>query len=165
MDKPGVLVVGPGWVAGQHLQAYLSNGQVEVKAIAGVLPEDKERANTYMDKMGFKCAYFSDYETALSQPDIQIVSVCTINHLHYEQSLAALQAGKHVLAEKPLCFTAEEAQELAGEATTRNLYTHVGHVVRFYPAIQGLYSLVRSGDLGEVFYCESGYWHEIIGEW
>jgi len=165
MGKLGVLVVGPGWVAGQHLKAYLLNPHTEIRAVAGVLHEDRDRAHAYMESLGFKCPYFDDYETALNRSDTQIVSVCTINHLHYSQTLAALEAGKHVLVEKPLCFTAEEASRLAAEAQSRKLITHVGHVVRFYPAIVGLHSLVESGELGEIFYCESGYWHEIIGAW
>jgi predicted dehydrogenase len=64
-----------------------------------------------------------------------------------------------------MCFSQQESIRLTQEAASRKLHTQVGHVVRFYPAIQSLYSLVSSGDLGEVFYCESGYWHEIIGAW
>lgn len=165
MDKLGVLVVGPGWVAGQHIRAYLNNPWTQVRALAGVLPEDRDRARHYMQSLDFHCEYYQDYEQALLRDDIQIVAVCTINHLHFPQGLAALEAGKHVFLEKPMCFTAEQGRRLVEAAAERNLTTQVGHVVRYYPAVAGLHSLIRRGAIGEVFYCESGYWHEIKGAW
>lgn len=165
MEKLGVLVVGPGWVAGQHIRAYLKNPWTELRALAGVLPEDRDRARKYMTELNFSCEYYDDYEAALKRADIDIVAVCTINHLHFPQGLAALQAGKHTFLEKPMCFTPAEGRQLVDAAATRGLTTYVGHVVRHYPAVAGLHSMIRRGAIGKVYYCESGYWHEIKGAW
>lgn len=165
MKKLGVMVVGPGWVAGQHILSFAGNKNCEIRVIAGVLPEDEARAKAYMEKHGFRCDYTADYESALQREDVDIVAVCTINHLHFSQTLAAIKAGKHVLVEKPLCFSNAEARLLADATLEQGVKTHVGHVVRFYPAIAGLHNFIRHEGIGEIFYCEADYWHEIIGPW
>ena len=165
MKKLGVMIVGPGWVAGQHILSFLGNDESEIRVIAGVLPEDEARARGYMEQYGFQCDFTDDYESALERDDVDVVAVCTINHLHFSQSLSAIEAGKHVLVEKPLCFDMKEARVLVDACLEQGVKTHVGHVVRFYPAITGLYNFVRRGGIGEIYYCESDYWHEIIGAW
>jgi predicted dehydrogenase len=165
MEDLGVMVVGPGWVAGQHIMSYARNPHTEIRVIAGMLPEDAARAAGYMEQYGLHCEYTDDYEAALKREDIDLVAVCTINHLHYEQGLAAVQAGKHVFVEKPLCFNSQELEALTGAVKEQVVQTQVGHVVRYYPAIVGLRNFLRSGAIGEVCYCECDYWHEIIGEW
>ena len=96
MSKLGVMVVGPGWVAGQHIMSYVRNSNTSIRVIAGMVPEDQSRAESYMNQYGFECDYTEDYEEALKRNDVDIVAVCTINHLHYSQSLAAVEAGKAV---------------------------------------------------------------------
>jgi len=164
-DKLGVLVVGPGWVAGEHIKSYVANPHAEIRAIAGMIPEDKERAANYMKQHGFQCDYTDDYEKALARDDIDIVEVCTINFLHYEQGLAAIQAGKHTFIEKPLCFSMDETKALAAATREKGVTTHVGHICRYYPAVLGLWQFIRDGGIGDIFYCESDYWHEIVGAW
>ena len=89
MKKLGVMIVGPGWVAGQHILSFLGNNESEIRVIAGVLPEDEARARGYMEQYGFQCDFTDDYESALERDDVDIVAVCTINHLHFSQSLSA----------------------------------------------------------------------------
>jgi predicted dehydrogenase len=165
MSELGVLVVGPGWVAGQHIMSYVRNPNTVIRTIVGMVPEDRSRAESYMNEYGFECAYTDDYEAALKRGDIDIVAVCTINHLHYRQSLAAIEAGKHTFVEKPLCFTPAELQNLVTSAEKQGVQTHVGHVIRYYPAIVGLKNFLDGGGIGEISYCECDYWHEIIGDW
>jgi predicted dehydrogenase len=130
-----------------------------------MVPEDKSRARSYMDQYGFACDYTEDYLEALKRDDIDIVAVCTINHLHYRQSLAAIEAGKHTFVEKPLCFCLEELRNLVRAAEGKDVQTHVGHVIRYYPAIVGLKNFLSGGGIGDVSYCECDYWHEIVGDW
>jgi len=165
MKKLGVLIVGPGWVAGEHIKSYCMNDSTEIRCIAGMIPEDKERAEAYMEEHGFQCDYTEDYEKALARGDIDVVAVCTINYLHYEQALAAIQAGKHTFVEKPLCFNLDQLRALKAETEKRGVQTQVGHVCRWYPAVVGLKNFIDSGGIGDVFYGESDYWHEIIGPW
>jgi predicted dehydrogenase len=67
--------------------------------------------------------------------------------------------------EKPLCFNLRELRALTEAVERKAVTTHVGHVIRYYPAIVGLHNYLVAGGIGEVFYCECDYWHEIIGEW
>lgn len=165
MSELGVLVVGPGWVAGQHIMSYVKNPNTTIRVIAGMVPEDRARAQSYMNQYRFECDYTDDYEGALTRNDIDVVAVCTINHLHYRQTLSAVEAGKHTFVEKPLCFSPKELRTLVSAVQATNVQTHVGHVIRYYPAIVGLRNFLARGGIGEVSYCECDYWHEIIGEW
>ena len=165
MAKYGALVIGPGWVAGEHIRGLCLDPRTEIRAVAGMIPEDKPRAQQYMRQYGFQADYVDDFARALSRDDIDLVHVCTINHLHYEQALAALQAHKHVLVEKPLCLTLEQLRRLTDAQSNTNALSHVGHVCRFYPAVVGLKNFLDAGHIGDVFYAESDYWHEILGAW
>ena len=165
MRELGVMIVGPGWVAGQHIMSYVKNPRTAIRVIVGMIPEDRNRAEAYMKEYGFECEYTEDYEGAVSRNDIDIVAVCTINHLHYQQTLAAVDNGKHTFVEKPLCFNLDELRHLVKQVEEQSVQTQVGHVVRYYPAIVGLHNYLTSGGIGEIYYCECDYWHEIIGEW
>jgi predicted dehydrogenase len=163
--KLGVMVVGPGWVAGEHIKSFVANKNTEVRCIVGILPEDRDRARAYMHKYGFQCDYTEDYAGALARRDIDIVSICTINSAHAPQALQAVRAAKHVLVEKPLCLTFDHLKQLRTETQRMGVGTHVGHVCRYYPAPRALYNFIREGAIGEVFYVESDYWHDIKGIW
>ena len=119
MADYGAMVIGPGWVAGEHVKGYCQDPRTEIRAIVGCVPEDKARAEAYMAEFGFRADYYEDLDQALARDDIQIVSVCTFNCMHYEQTLACIQAGKNVLCEKPLCFTVAEAEELKALADAK----------------------------------------------
>ena len=167
-DKLGVMVIGPGWVGEEHVMAHAKDPRTEVRVIAGTpgVEADAARAKEYMERYGVQAEYTEDYERALSRDDIQIVAVCTRNYQHYAQTLASLEAGKHVFIEKPLCFTLEEARTLGDLARKKALTTHVGYVVRYYPAMRGLWRMVHEQKMiGDIFYAEADYWHEMIGPW
>ena len=118
-----------------------------------------------MKQFNFKADYYDCLDKALQRDDVQMASVCTINFLHYEQAVACLQAGKHVMVEKPLCFTQQQNKHLRDLCRKTGLRSHVGHVCRFYPAVVGLKNFIDAGHIGEVFYVEADYWHEIKGDW
>lgn len=165
MAKYGAMVIGPGWVAGEHIKGYCKDPRTEIRAIVGMVPEDRSRAEQYMKQFNFRADYYDSLDAALKRDDIHVASVCTINFLHYEQTVACLQAGKHVMVEKPLCFTQQQNKHLRDLARQTGLRTQVGHVCRFYPAVVGLKNFVDAGHIGEVFYVEADYWHEIKGAW
>lgn len=161
----GVLLLGPGWVAGEHIKGYCQSPDTEIRSIVGMLPKDKEAGKNYMREYSFHADYSKNYEKELERDDIDIVSICVINHLHYATALRAIQAGKHVLVEKPLCFTLDQLKELKETAEHEDVITMVGHVGRWYPSIANAHKLVEQEKLGEIFYGESDYWHEVYGEW
>jgi predicted dehydrogenase len=168
MKKLGVLIIGPGWVAGEHIKAYCHNPHTEVRAIAAARPgaSQRERAEAYCDRFRLRsCRVEPDWRAALGRLDIQIVSVCSISFHHYEQALAALKARKHLLLEKPVCFSLKELKTLARAYKSARVRMSVGHILRYYPAVRKLHTLFKAGTIGAPYYMEADYWHEVMGAW
>jgi len=165
MAELGAAVIGPGWVAGEHVKGYCRDPRTEIKVIVGMIPEDRERAEKYMAEYGFKADYIESVEDLCGRDDVDVVSVCTRNYLHFENAMPCIRAGKHVLVEKPLCMNQEENKAFRAAALEAGVKTHVGYVARFYPAVVGLKNFLDSGGIGDVFYAECDYWHEMIGAW
>jgi predicted dehydrogenase len=91
----------------------------------------------------------------LDDPDVNAVAIATPVSSHFELGMAALEAGKHVLLEKPLAATSMEAARLIAEAEARRLTLMVDHTFVYTPAVQKIRELTRSGDLGEIYYYDS----------
>ena len=161
----GVIVVSPGWVAGEHIRAFHHNPHTHLAAMVVSRESERRRAEQYQKRFGFECRVTEDYDDALAMEETGIVTVCSINCFHYRHTLAALEAGKHVLVEKPMALKPEEVTHLCNAARRAEVATMVGHVVRYYPAIKALHKLVAGGQLGEVFHVECDYWHEIAPGW
>jgi predicted dehydrogenase len=168
MKKLGVAVVGPGWVAGEHIKAYLANPHVELRAI--VLSRNsasqRKRAQEYVRKFRLKNVRVErDWHKALKAGDIDLVSVCSINCFHFEQACEALKNRKHLLLEKPMCFSEKELAILKQLYRAARVKASVSHVVRYYPALRKINEITRTGKLGSIYYIEADYWHEVVGAW
>lgn len=151
MEKVRVGLIGCGSISDAHLQAYAANPQVKLVAVCDL---NVERARTAASKYEIAGVY-SDYRELLADPNIDAVSVCTWNNSHAEISIAALRAGKHVLCEKPLCKTVDEA--LAIEQTVRETgkILQVGYVRRHASNIDVLKRFIDAGDLGGIYYAKA----------
>ena len=160
--KLGALIIGTGWVANEHINGCLRNPHTEVRGLCDIV---SGKAEAVRDKLGLKCATCTDYKELISREDIDVVSICSINNAHYEQAKAVIMAGKHVLVEKPLCFTLQESKELRDLTVEKKVKTAVGFVGRWYSAIKGLKKMVDAGAIGEPFYVECDYWHQIAPGW
>ncbi|HUU29506.1 MAG TPA: Gfo/Idh/MocA family oxidoreductase [archaeon] len=165
MSSLGTLVVAPGWVAGEHIRAFNGNPHTHVAAIAAFRDSERKRAEEYQKAFGFECRVTDNYLDALKMEEVEIVTICSINSLHYEHTLAALKAKKHVLVEKPIALTLEQVSELCVLARQAEAATMVGHIVRYFPAIRSMHNLVEKGALGEVFHVETDYWHQLSAGW
>ena len=104
MGKLGVGIVGPGWAGGEHIKAYMNNPNVEIVALCG---RDEGRTKARSEEHDLECGIYTDYEEMLKRDDIHIVSICTPNNLHVSQGVAAAQAGKHILMEKPMALNVD----------------------------------------------------------
>lgn len=167
-SRLGVAVIGPGWVAGEHLKAWLANPYTELKAI--VLSRESvsqmERARAYVRQYGLgQVRIERDLRHALEKPDIDVVSVCSINCFHFEQACEALRQRIHLLLEKPMCFNERELSVLRKLHRESGVKAMVSHVVRYYPALREIHRIARSGRLGDIYYIEADYWHEVVGAW
>ena len=158
----GVLIIGTGWVSGEHISAYMNNPHTEIRGLCNIHPEKAEKVRI---KYGLDCPVGSDYRELLKHRDIDIASVCTVHSTHYDEAAASLEAGKHVMVEKPLCLTFEQALHLKELTAKTGRKTAVGFVARWYPAIRSLKKMVDAGMIGEPYYIESDYWHEVAPGW
>jgi predicted dehydrogenase len=151
MSKIRVGVIGAGSISNVHLTAYQANPDVELVAVCDL---NGERAQEKADQYGAARTY-TDYRELLAAHDIDAVSVCTWNNTHAEISIAALQAGKHVLCEKPLCKTVAEAEAVQEAVRESGKLLQVGYVRRFGQNVQTLRKFIDAGELGEIYYAKA----------
>jgi predicted dehydrogenase len=136
-----------------HTEAIRRLGNVEV---AGVVGTSEQRAKRFADQFYIEHSS-ADYHKFLSDPTIDCVHVCTPNSLHFEMSMAALNAGKHVLCEKPLASSAKEAEQMISLAQeTRRAHCTL-YNIRSYPQVQNMRRLCEAGELGEILVVQGTY--------
>ena len=96
-----------------------------------------------------------DYCDLLADPDIEAVVIATPARSHYPLTKDALEAGKHVLVEKPLAMSSQEAKELIALAEERKRVLMVGHIFEYHPAVRKIKSLIDQGEMGQIYYIYS----------
>lgn len=138
-------IVGGGFIGRVHAKAVLAHGAT----LGAVLAADPETTSAVVRELGADRVYAS-YAEMLADPEIDLVHICTPNHLHFAQAMAAIQAGKHVICEKPLGISPIETAELVAAAETAGVVAAVPFVYRFYPAVRDARVRARSGELGEI---------------
>jgi predicted dehydrogenase len=141
-------VVGTGFIGAVHVEALRRLG-VEV---AGVVGSSPERAQAKM-----VAPVIDSYEQLLEDDRVDIVHLTTPNHLHYAQVKQALDAGKHVVCEKPLAMTSHQSAELVELAAQDGLVHCTNFNIRFYPQVQQARALVADGAVGAVWNVHGGY--------
>lgn len=141
-----VAVIGSGSMGRNHTRVYSELPEADLVAIADA---SEATANTVAGQFGIKA--YSDYRTLLEKERPDAVTIAVPTALHHQVALAALQAGAHVLVEKPIAATLEEGRDLIAKARSANRLLMVGHIVRFNPAIQVLKAKLQAGDLGRIF--------------
>ncbi len=148
--KVRVGFIGAGGIAGTHIKWLRPIDGVEVVALADPAPGACER---HIKQNGLEGAQtFEDYRDMLRLKEIDAVSVCTPNWLHYKPTIAALKAGKHVLVEKPMAMRAREAAKMCETAKACGRTLTIGFQQRFSPQAQFLRRAVAEGELGDVVY-------------
>jgi predicted dehydrogenase len=142
-----------------HLQAYQSVPNAEVAAVAS--SDERKRSGDLsaiqgnLDRPGEAmdfgdAALYATVEEMLADPNVNAVDLCLPSHLHASTTLKALEAGKHVLVEKPMALTGEECDRMVEAARSNGKVLMVAQVLRFWPDYARTREIVRSGDLGPV---------------
>ena len=146
-------IIGSGGIAVSHAKAYLAMDDVQIVGVADVVPG---KAREFINNLAIEGAQaFEDHKQMLDL-DIDGVSICTPNIAHHMTSIDALHAGKNVLVEKPLSVTLDQGIEMVQVAKKTGKMLSVGFQPRYDPNMQTVTSIVKSGQLGDIYYVEVG---------
>jgi predicted dehydrogenase len=153
MKKIKVGVIGAGFIGPAHIEALRRLPGLEVVAVAG---SSEAKGKAKAEELGVDQG-FGDHRKLLEMKDIEVVHICTPNHLHYPQTKDALAAGKHVVCEKPLAVSVKEARELVALADASGRVCAVHFNIRYYPLLAHIRAMIRSGELGEIYSIQGSY--------
>ncbi|MCM3746494.1 Gfo/Idh/MocA family oxidoreductase [Paenibacillus pasadenensis] len=152
--KLRVGIIGCGGIAnGKHFPALSGNKNVEIVAFCDI---DLEKAREAAAKYGAENAgVYADYTELLKDSSLDVVHVCTPNDSHAEISIAALEAGNHVMCEKPMAKTAAEARAMLEASRRTGKKLTIGYNNRYRTDSQHLKKVCEAGDLGEIYYARA----------
>ena len=145
MKTVNVGVIGVGAMGENHVRVYHKMEEANLLAVSDV----SERALKKIEKK-YGAKGYTDYNALLENPEIEAVSVCVPTTFHYSVVMEAIKHKKHVLVEKPIAFTLEEAEEMIAAAKEAGVMLATGHVERFNPAVQKAKELIEDGVIGDV---------------
>jgi predicted dehydrogenase len=144
-------LIGAGFIGEIHARAIRSAGAV-LTAVADGAPD---RTLVAASRLGARAALSA--EDLISSPDVDVVHICTPNHLHAELTRRAIRAGKHVVCEKPLATTSAEADDLAAQAELAGVVAAVPFIYRYYPMVREARARVLDGSTGPVRIIHGSY--------
>ncbi len=151
--KLKVGVVGVGNIAQSHIAAYLADPHAELYALCDI---NEERLKKNGEKYGITRLY-TDVEEMVKLEELDAVSICTWNCAHAPCAIAALNAGKHVLCEKPMALNAAQAEEMKAAAERAGKLLMIGFVRRYGNDMHILKEFIDSDALGDVYYAKATY--------
>lgn len=155
--KLRVGIIGTGWIADAHINSYKNMEDVEIVAGADIIPG---KAAAFFKKHGVegvKTDYASHKEMLEDKSlNLDAVSICTYNRQHAPCAIDALKAGIHVLLEKPMCVTTEEAIEIMKAEKESGKVLSIGFQPRLDANMQKIKEIVESGELGKIYYIQTG---------
>lgn len=146
-------MIGCGGIAmGKHLPSLQKMAAVRLTAFFDI---DEPRAQSAAEQFGVEGAkVYASYQELLADPNIDAVHILTPNSTHAEITVSALEAGKHVMCEKPMAKTSEEARLMVEAAKRTGKKLTIGYQNRFRPDSQHLHALCERGDLGEIYFAK-----------
>jgi len=152
--KPNYALIGCGRIAERHAEQMIRTGK-----LLAVCDTIAERAMEFASK--YNCnSYFSLEHLLITEPAVELVSICTPNGLHASQSIAALNAHKHVLCEKPLCLNPQDGRAMIQAAENANRRIFVVKQNRYNPPVVLLKNLLKEDQLGKIFSFQiNGFWN------
>lgn len=162
MKKLGVAVIGTGFWGKNHARVYK---ELELTNLIAICDTNADRAKLIADQYGVKA--YTDSTLMLKNPEIQAISVCTWSTMLAQEALKGLNAEKHVLVEKPMATTTEQAQTLLKTAKANDLHLTVGFLMRFIPGLQQIRDAVATKKIGELVSATAKrvtQWPERIGD-
>jgi predicted dehydrogenase len=147
VSKIKVGLLGGGGIVDAHIRGYRTYADaIEVTAIADVVDETARRRAAELGATAY-----TDFRLMIDEADLDAVDICLPHHLHAEAIVAAAQAGKHILCEKPLCLTVQQADEVQRVVSTAGVTLMCAHNQLFLPAVSTAKQLLEQGMLGTMY--------------
>ncbi|MEU4191997.1 Gfo/Idh/MocA family oxidoreductase [Kribbella sp. NPDC026611] len=145
MIKVGL--IGAGGIASAHIKGYEQHAdRISVTAVADAVEETAKKRGEELN-----ASHYTDYREMLANEELDAVDICLPHHLHRDAIVAAAEAGKHILCEKPLCLSAAEAASVREAVTTNGVTLMCAHNQLFMPAVAKAKELLEAGTLGPVY--------------
>lgn len=141
-------LIGAGMFAKAHMPAYQQfSDRIEMTAVCDIR---EEAAQEYAKDVGAALVY-TDAETMLKEADIDAVDICTIHDQHYANVMAAADAGKHILIEKPMGIQIDECREMLAAADKAGITFMVGQCLRYEAHNRVVHDMIHSGEFGDIW--------------
>ena len=140
MKKLGAAIIGCGWVAEEYVKAFQKDQRSEVRTLVS---RNRANAERYRDRYDLKCTIETDASKMLRQDDVDIVVVSTPHNVHTEYVVAAAEAGKHIIIEKPIALTPEDIHKQREAVRKNKVKTVVSFVLHWNPLLMTIYQLIE----------------------
>jgi predicted dehydrogenase len=146
-----VAVIGTGFIGEVHAKSYK---QIENCSIAAIVSTTEEKGKRFAADFG--ALYFASLDDLIADGEVDCVDICTPTYLHADTAVAAAQAGKHILCEKPLALSLNDADRIMRAVRENNVRAMTGHTIRFWPEYAKAKEIIESGELGKPLhaFCE-----------
>ncbi len=161
MKKYNVGVIGYGWVAGAHIAAINASPYAQVAAVYSSRKLDNAELS---GKHGSKIKAYTDVKAMLKHPGLNVVSICSYPYQHTDHAVAAANAGKHIIIEKPLALSWDDCKKIEAAVKKAGVKSCVCFECRYSNQFQATKALIDQGVLGDLHYGEVDYYHG-IGPW
>ena len=158
MERLGVGIIGCGAVAQEYVKAFKKDDRSEIRALVSRNCANAER---YRDRYDLDCAIETDAAEMLRRKDTDIVVVCTPHNQHTKYAVAAAEAGKHIIIEKPVAITLEDMRKQQQAVKKAEVKTLVSFVLHWNPLLITIDQLIAQGVFGNIFMVEVDYMHRI----
>ncbi|MHC4750711.1 MAG: Gfo/Idh/MocA family protein [Planctomycetota bacterium] len=158
MQKLGAAIIGCGWVAEEYVKAFQKDNRSEIRTLVS---RNRANAERYKDRYDLQCNIETDASRMLQQSDVDIVVVCTPHNVHTEYVVAAAEAGKHIIIEKPVALIPDEVRQQQEAVRKSKVKTIVGFVLHWNPLLITIDRLISEGVFGDIFFVEVDYMHRI----
>jgi len=161
MKKYNVGIIGYGWVASAHIAAINASSQAQVTAVYSSRQLDSAEVSA---RAGSSVRTYRDLSVMLADDHLDVVSICSYPYQHKEQAIAAAEAGKHIIIEKPLALSWEDCQAVEAAVTQAGVKLCICFECRYSSQFLATKAVIDEGLLGDLHYGEIDYYHG-IGPW
>ncbi len=145
-NKLGIGIIGLGIISDAHEKGFVDSA--DIADVVAVCDIDREKAESRAKRFG--ASVYTDYRDLLANPKVEIVDIILPHNLHYQAARDAIEAGKHILIEKPLTLTSKSGEELIQLAQQRGIIFSVAENTRFVTAYLEVEKILKSGELGQI---------------